>query len=302
MKSNAIIRIIVFSILIVLLSGLLLAGLNLDRFWSNTSASHGGQTVGPVASDESATMGAVSADKITELDIEWAAGKILIQPSEEADTIRFWDDYAGDEKLYLYYTTAGNKLSIQYCKDLDWDDGFGVSINNTINKNLTIQVPAGWVCENLEVDAASATLEVHDLTIQEAEIDAASGALGFENCNVYSLDVDTASGDVIFTGSLQTLDCDAASASVAANLSNIPTRINVSTMSSNIDLTLPENAGFTLNMDGLSATMHSDFDCTLENGRYVCGDGSCHIQVDSLSGKVYLRKNTTPISTDVTAP
>ena len=293
MKTSAIIRIIAFSIAIVVLTGLLIAGINYNAlpFWWKSESDE--LQAGPVVSSdaEGISMGAVSTESISELEIEWAAGTITIVPGEEANTIRFWDDYIGDEKYLLYYEVHDGQLCIQYARGLDWHSGFGITLNDVQQKNLTVQIPADWVCQKLEIDSASAALEMHDLTIQTVDINTASGKCVFGNCNFYALDIDTASGDVIYSGSLHSLDCDAASAAITACFDNIPSRVDVDTMSSNVDITLPDHAGFTANMQGLSTQIESEFDCTSKNGAYVCGDGGCRIDVDSVSGKLHIRRN-----------
>ena len=304
MKTSAIIRIIVFSLTIVFLSGLLIAGICYDRLSMHFTKESGGSTVGPVAivEKESRSTGAVNVSGISELEIDWVAGHIKILPGEETDIIRFWDDYTGKEEYLLYYEIDEDTVSIQYARNLDWDSPLGITANHVIEKNLTVQVPANWVCQSLEIDAASAALEIHDLAIESVDIDTASGKCGFENCSFDTLDIDTASGDVVYSGSLRILNCDAASASIAAQLTNIPSRINVDSMSSNVDIALPENAGFTANVDGLSTDLESDFAVENRNGNYVCGDGACLINVNSLSGKLHIRKNTNPSSSNVTEP
>ena len=266
----------------------------------NIQVEQGDLAVGPVASDETTTMGAVNAQKIKNLDIDWAFGSITILPGKQMDTIRFQDDYSGDEKYHLYYTTKGDTLKIQFCKD-DWEDmNFGIHFGSPLEKNLTVEVPESWLCSSLEIDAASAKLEVHDLTINEVEIDSASGAIGFKNCNVARLDVDTASGDVIFTGSLVEMDCDSASASIVANLQNVPQAMDLDTASGNLDITLPEDAGFSVKLDTMSGKFQSDFDYEVSNNRYICGNGSCTIDVSAMSGNVHIRKNTNVTSADTT--
>jgi hypothetical protein len=304
-KANAIIRIILFSFLILLLSGILIAGITYNLFALNlragTAVEESSVVIsGPIATDETSTMGAVNAQKIKNLEIDWAFGSITIRPGKQKDTIRFQDDYSGDEKYHLYYTTKGDTLKIQYCKD-NWEDmNFGIHLGSPLEKNLTVEVPESWLCSSLEIDAASAKLEVHDLTINEVEIDSASGAIGFENCNVVRLDVDTASGDVIFTGSLVEMDCDSASASIVANLQNVPQAMDLDTASGNLDITLPEDAGFSVKLDAMSGKFQSDFDYETHNSRHICGDGSCIINVQAMSGNVHIRKNANAASADTT--
>lgn len=287
MQANAIVRIVIYSIVIVLLVSLLAAGISFDLFAFRRSS----VSSGPIAVDDSGTHGAVGIEGIRQLEIEWAAGSITIQPDIQTDTIRFWDDYSGDEKYLLSYTVSDGKLKIQYCDEDLEDFAFGIHFGGPRQKHLTVAVPESWFCENLEIEAASAKLEVHKLSFGNVEIDSASGAIGFEHCTVDSLDVDTASGDLIFSGSLNQLDCDSASATIVMNLSNVPRKVDVDTASGNVDIVLPNNAGFTVQMDSMSGKFHSEFDYHETNGRYVSGDGACNIQVDAMSGNVNIRKD-----------
>lgn len=289
MKTNAIVRIILFSLILVLLVGILLAGIGFNLFAVNFRSDSVVQE-GPIVSDDSVTMGAVNANKINNLEITWAAGSITIRPGQETDSIRFWDDYSGEEKYQLHYNTHGDTLKIEFCKG-DWEDLKFPFETSVLEKNLVIEIPGNLILESLEIDAASPKLEVHDLTINQVEIDTASSAVGFENCHVMHLDVDTASGDVIYTGTLVTLDCDSASASIVANLQNVPQSLDLDTASGNLDISLPENAGFSVKLDALSGKFQSDFDCEEHNNRYICGNGGCTINVNAMSGNVHIRKN-----------
>ena len=299
MKANAIARIVIYSILILVLTGVLLGFLGGERVREETEPVQPTEepayafTPGPVASSqgENASMGAVAAQNIQNLEIDWAAGSITIQPGSETDTIRFRDDYNGEEKYQLYYVTKGDTLKIDFCES-DWEEiGFGIHLGSAPEKNLVVEIPESMVLQTLEIDAASAKLSVRDLTVNQVELDTASGEAGFENCTITHLDIDTGSGNVTYSGSLTTLDCDSASASIVANLNNVPQSMEVDTASGDLDITLPENAGFSANLDAISGKFQSDFDCVTESGRYVCGDRSCRIDVSAMSGNVHIRKH-----------
>lgn len=299
MKTNAIIRIVIWSIILVLLAGILvyfLGGYSVSGTIFNTS------TVIPINEDTSGetalianAVHTVTANAITDMEIEWAAGSIILQPGD-VETITFCETAVSDNADALVWEQKGSKLKIQYCKDSVVN--FSIGINTTPTKDLLVTVPQDWVCNSLEIDAASAVLTVAGLTIREVEIDTASGPCDFINCNITSLDLDTASGDISFTGCLDVLDCDAASASFTGVLDNVPSRMDMDSMSGNLDITLPEGAGFTVAMDALSSDFSSDFETASQNGHHVCGDGSCRINVDAMSGDVIIRKGAQAISED----
>ncbi len=248
-------------------------------------------TMETTVSPESEVTGygvALDAASIRKMEIEWAAGAIRIQPMEITE-IRISEKGVDQDKEPMVWKVRDGKLAIQYSKKMDHDFGIGLNFGSK-SKDLIIQVPVNWKCSSLEIDAASASLEVRDLTIREMEFDGASGTCVFENCTVENLDVDTASGDVLFTGNLGKLDCDAASANIILELTNVPSSLDLDTASGDLDVTLPEDAGFTVTMDALSSDFTSDFETTSRNGSYVAGNGRCRIDVDAMSGDVIIRK------------
>lgn len=286
MKRNAIVRIVIFSITIlvllaILVSGLLYSGLT-NRFLRNSEQDYSSYT-----SSVQGQQNTVPAEQIQVIEIEWVAGTIIVQPGD-VDTITFSESEVTNDKYAMIWKQSENKLSIQFCTEsISFS---GISIGNVPRKNLFITVPRDWQGTSLEIDGADARLEVHDLTIREVEIDSASGTCYFNNCTVDTLDLDTASGDVEFYGSLNVLECDAASANFTAVLTNVPSRMEMDLMSGDMDVTLPENCGFTASIDAMSSDFSSDFETTKHNGNYVHGDGSCRINVSAMSGDIVIRK------------
>ena len=57
-----------------------------------------------------------------------------------------------------------------------------------------------------------------------------------------------------------------------------------------LDITLPGSCGFTAYLDTLSGTFTSDFAVTPSGDKSIFGDGSCQIEVSSISGDLTLRK------------
>lgn len=229
-----------------------------------------------------------SPDTVRGLEIDWVTGTIRIEAAD-VQQIQISETEVSDPRYEMHLKQNGRKLSIAFCQDEKLLN-FGFGIHETVSKDLTILVPLDWECETLEVDTAAANLNVSNLVISKVDFDGASGVCEFVNCVVGELDLDTASGDVTFQGTLKALDCDAASASVTAVLDNVPSQVDMDSMSGDLDLTLPSTAGFTVTMDAMSSDFISDFAYTSRNGSYVCGDGACRITMDAMSGDVYIRE------------
>lgn len=316
MKHNAIARIIIWSVVIVLILGILASFLLGRMTFTSLIRGEPAQTwplesqVSPTAqtqpsptrpaqetilssetqkTESAAADGVVTVptEGIRELEIEWVSGNILIQSGDVAE-IQISESGVTNSDYVMQVRQKEEKLTIAFAQGTQSFLGFG--FNGELSKDLTVVVPKSWACEDLEIDVASAKVEIQGLTVRDLEFNGASGECNFTDCTVDSLDVNTASGNVYFTGSLRDFDCEAASASVYAKLSNVPEEMDLETMSGLMDITLPEDAGFTVSMESMKASFTSEFDTTTQGNRYVCGDGRCKISVESMSGEVILRK------------
>lgn len=275
MKTNAIVRIVIFSIVILVLLSILGMGIAAKMLMADQITYNDGSE---------ASSGSADADTIRKLSIDWISGSITICPADVTDiTFTEQTDGTTDPMVFLQ---AGDTLNISY-----WKDQNRFPFGAIADKDLLIQVPRDWRCDALEIETASADVDAESLTIGKVEFDGASGEFDFRNCIVDSMDVDTASGDIRFNGSLNVLECDAASADCELVLRNCPNRIDLDTASGDLDLTLPENCGFTANMDALSGRLESDFAVSRVDGNLISGDGSSRIDISAMSGDVYIRKS-----------
>ena len=283
MKRNAIIRIIAWTVSLVILVGLLIAGMNWFRPFGRTSMETPSSSA-PMVNANRLELPSNASDAVREIEIDWLSGNIRLEQAN-VDSIEVRETPVDDARYAMVCKQEGQTLKIEYCQS----NTFGSWKNLKLSKDLTILVPMDWNGRAVRVDAASAKLAVQDLTIQEVEIDTASGECRFDGCTVDTLDIDTASGDVDFEGSLNKLDCDSASAGVQAVLDNVPYEIDMDTASGCLELFLPEDAGFAVKMDTMSGKFDSDFPYSTKNGVYLSGDGACRINMSSMSGGVTIR-------------
>lgn len=284
MKRNALFRIILWSIVLAILTSMMVGRLVFSAYFrrGNSRAERHPQTTITANVQGQLTF---PASSVRELDIEWLSGKIKIYPGN-TDRIIVQEDGNFQDKYAMVIRRDGDSLKIRFFQE----ERNVIGLHSIPDKDLTITVPADWYCNALEIETASASLEVSKLNIGEVEFSGASGACTFDNCNVDLLDIGTASGDVQFAGSLNRLDCDAASANVYAALTNVPGSLDLDTMSGDLELILPENAGFTLAMDTASGDLNTDFDIQRKDARMISGDGACRINISALSGDVTIRK------------
>lgn len=294
MKHNAILRICTYSLLIFVLLMLMVLLMFRPR-WAETSREL------ERVEGSAETNYYEFQEPITDMDIEWPAGEALIETGD-----------VDKASVSVTNGTAAVSMDATGCLKVrcekDYNRFFSVNFEK---KALTVTVPRDTALTKLDLDVASANVTVRglegeireveldsasgistleNLTIGTLDVDTASGPCRFENLTVRDLSVDTASGNVDFSGKLDKLNYDGASARFTGVFTNHPYQLDLNTMSGRLDITLPEDCGFTAAFDGMSGKLNSDFATSFINNSQVYGDGACHIQVDSMSGNLTIHK------------
>ncbi len=287
MRRNAIVRISLFSLAILLLAGLLLCGIVLGDLLTNPDKNYSYKENELVKLGEVVPVISFDPQSIRNIEIEWDAGSIRVISSPDAKEITVSETDVSNRNYRMYCGAPGDTLKIVFSNQkLNW----GITFNHS--KDLVIEVPADWICNELEIDTASAYVDIQNLTVGKIDFDGASGVCNMSNCTVERLDLDTASGDLNFQGKLNQLDCDAASANCKIDVVNQPYTIEIDSASGNLDLTLPEDCSFLCDMETLSGNFSSDFNTTKVGSTYLYGDGRCQINVTAMSGDVTIRKSS----------
>ena len=271
MKGKAIARIVLFSMIALVLLCVLLAGLGLSSFAKPVSSRI--VSVQSTGSEHEFAPGEVSS-----IFISWASGDIDIQPADQ-DTVTVSEERSGGSSMVVRH--LGSTLEIE-AGESKW----GLVFGKYTQKDLSIRVPRDWLCQSLEISAAAAGIWVDGLPITNVVLNTASVNCVFTDCAVEKMQMNTASSDLDYSGMLKRLELKGASADCNLWLSDAPASIGMNTASGDLNLTLPDNCGFTLDRSSLSGAFQSDFATTIENDRIVCGDGACQITFSSLSGNI----------------
>ncbi len=253
MKRNAAARIIIYSLVILALIVILLAGIGVGEFAFQIS-------------DGNYTKGAGSADaeEVGSLEIDWVAGSVTVQTGD-VEKITFSDTGADKEQYEMGYCVKNGTLHIRY------STGVNIGFGSYPAKDLTVTVPEGWICRELELDGASLDVEITGVSVGE-------------------LNIDGAANELKFSGSLDNLDCDGASNKLTVICTNLPKKIELDGASVTLDLTLPEDCGYRAELEGLSCTFQSDYDHEHRDGEYCYGNESCEINADGVSCTIKIHK------------
>lgn len=279
MKRNAIARIVVNSLILVVLLSVLMAGMKTSLFSSRKT----GKDYGDRAQLEQTLF----SEEIREIEIHWVSGQITMETGSE-NSICVTEDFSGDEKDAMVCHTDGKRLIIEFCEN--GEKGFGF-FGHMPEKNLNISVPSGWEGKQVTVESASADVVMNRCTVNKIDLRNASGEGRFTECAIDELEVDTVSGNIAFSGSLNQLKCSSVSAECDFVLTNHPRKMNMDTVSGDLNLTLPEDCGFSVDLDAVSGKLHSDFPTVSNGDALIYGDGACRIDISGVSADVYLKKN-----------
>lgn len=257
MKKGAIVRIVIFSFLTLLLGGILLFGIFAGGFVLRTN-------VGEPLENTMNTGFSFDAERVSKIDIDWAAGSIQLIATDlsgAAGDITLMPNGTNSE-YPITWEIDGDTLKIAYT-----NISVGVLLGSIPARDLTIYVPENWVCEDLDIDGAALELTITDAKIGDFEIDGAA-------CSIQ------------MTGSLEKLDCDGASCALVLYCSNVPSSIDLDGMACELDLTLPEDCGFLVNLSGLSSAFHSTLPYSTNGNSYYYGNQQCKIDADGMSCQI----------------
>ena len=249
------------------------------REWHHGDALDGSYTGGEIR---------VPAESITALSIDWVAGdvKIMVTDGEEIVVTEHAD--RGIPAEYALLLEADNTLRIRYSNDV-----WGIDMPE---KDLTVLLPR-TVAENLtavDLSGVSADFAVDKLTVRESfSFDTTSGKLKTEvlTATGAKADVNSVSGDIELDGSFREVKAGSTSGEIDLMLRNAPAAVEVSTVSGEVDVELPAGTGFTLDYSTVSGELECDFPLTKSvDGKFVCGDGACRIEVGTTSGSLSVER------------
>ena len=249
------------------------------REWHHGDALDGSYTGGEIR---------VPTEDITALDIDWVAGdvKIMVTDGEEIVVTEHAD--RGIPAEYALLLEADNTLRIRYSNDV-----WGIDMPE---KDLTVLLPR-TVAENLtavDLSGVSADFAVGKLTVRDAfSFDTTSGKLEMQSMNApqAKATVSSVSGKVELDGSFREVKAGSTSGEIDLMLRNAPAAVEVSTVSGEVDVELPAGTGFTLDYSTVSGELECDFPLTKSvDGKYVCGDGACRMEVGTTSGSLSVER------------
>lgn len=305
MKKSAVTRIVIWSVVAVLLGGILICALVFAEA-PNTLIINPGIYKYDNQNEYSVGKTDYVSATVENIAVDWISGEVNIIPYD-GDTVKIeetsYDDI--EEKYELRWRIKENTLYIKPCKST----GAWNLANKIPAKYLYVYLPESLAADinKIEIETASASINITGVTATEMDAATASGDMWLEKCtatnlnienvsgyvnctglNAETVEAETVSGNLEFMGNLNELDAESVSGTVYLSATDAPDRADVSTVSGEIKFAVPDNDGFNIRLDSVSGKITSDFPLTVNNGNRTYGNGIRNYDFETVSGNVYM--------------
>ncbi len=263
----------------------------------------------------------VEMDNLKELTVDWISGSVKIELTDEnVIRIRETADTAISEKDALRYGVSGSKLCIQACKKNhrgklpkkylvvslphSLADALHVCKFDTVSASVSA---AGLRLDKLEVNTVSGKVALSDMIVDEVGIDSVSGSVALLDSQAESLRIDSVSGKINVAGDMKKVKTSSVSGSMAYDLDSCrdirantvsgmvllalretPHELKIDTTSGEVNIALPTDASCTINLDTMSGKLYLN-DTAIGDKRLTLGEGSAEFDINSMSGNVCIR-------------
>ncbi len=242
-------------------------------------------------------------EAVENIKIDWLSGKVNIIKNTTNEFRVVQKGPKDLEQKYLMQTYVENGTLYVSEREKEFFGYIGVQPTTF----LDIYVPETEY-NLIEVDSASASVEMEQFTANQLQISTASGSIKtsgtFERVDVNTmsgsirsdslvakvLSANTASGSVRVEGSVEDASMNTMSGSVRLTTNVMPKRLNCDTASGSVEINIPENDGFTAHVSQMSGSFKSSFPMTTQGQTRIYKNGQSEINVSTMSGSCRIEK------------
>lgn len=228
---------------------------------------------------------------ITILDIDWITGDVKVRlTNNDTITVEEMVSDNGYDAHPMVVTDDSGILKIRYA-DKAWMNAI-----DPPQKALTVYLPRE-VAENLtevSFSSVSADFDVDPLTVREkftfssVSGDLKTDTIMAENVNA---EVSTVSGKIELDGSFLRVTGESTSGKIDVKLRNCPEKLNIVTVSGDVELELPDSTNFWLGYDTVSGEIDCEVPVQRDGEHYYRGlSMGCDISISTTSGDLKIER------------
>ncbi len=244
-------------------------------------------------------------EEIDQLEINWIAGSVRVEVTEGTQVYAEETKVSDDDRKMRYLVENG-KLTIQYQKSKFFSFG-----NWSKSKDLTVYIPRN-MAENMnqiDIETVSADIDISDFKSKGMDFETVSGQVDIKDLVAKTLDMESVSGDIkgssiqtdllnveVVSGSVhmegvfEKAELEAVSGDLMLGCDSFVSEVNAETVSGDITLYIPEDNGFSAELDSVSGDLNTEFAVNGKGDTKVYGNGSAEFDFETVSGDVWIRK------------
>ncbi len=265
------------------------------------------------------------ADTIDSLSFDWVSGHMNVRIVDEGDTVKIVEyanrELKDDEKMKI--SQSGGTLEIKFDEKIfSFFEGINfmkallVEIPKNVAENF-VDVDLGTVSADLKIDSiscrnfkfsttsgdaklpaitaedsielssVSGNISIEDSSAQKLKMPTTSGNMMAENTKVEQLQVSSVSGRLDFSGVCKKINGSSTSGEIRILTEEMIEEADMSSVSGDLELVLPENDGFKAKYSSVSGDFRCDFAVTYDSsehsGEVVYKDGGADIDLSTTS-------------------
>ena len=211
------------------------------------------------------TMGGATFEskKVENLEIDWYHDSVTIQAYDGNEVIisETSDSALTDSTTMHYYFDSKGTLKIVFGKP-----GVSMKGSEVPDKQLLVKVPRTLRLESVEVNGLGHNFRMDSVCCEDLEINSVWSQMYLNECEVKNIEVNGVSADL------------------SATFSQMPEEIELNNVSGKTTLWVPEDAGITLELNGIAHDFHSTLPVATKGKKKVIGNGACKIESNAVSG------------------
>lgn len=327
-KKQAVFTIVACSIAALILLGVLAVGLNHDNFGISFLKQEGaGKRLTEGGSQYVYTWDPAERE-VSGLKVEWVNGAVELVPGD-GDVIRVSErssrDLESGEKLSL--SMKNGVLKIQWKRGFFpfsfFTDNLYKDLTVQVPRSVAGELSSlscstasgdvqasGFTAESFDFSTASGLMTLSDLSGADGKFSTVSGRLELERgsfsgdlevsttsgeteltgVSAQKAELSTVSGKIGYTGSAEEFHASSVSAPIRGELESRPVLAEMSAVSGDLALVLPENPGFEAEYSSVSGGFSCDFPVEGSSDRVRYGDGGARFSFSTTSGGISILK------------
>ena len=250
------------------------------------------------------------SDKINDINVDWISGEVRIKRSDS-------------NKIKLIQKIPSNFSKKKLAKIMVDGDSLSIYDNSAKKFFIGINLPKPTILElylpnklydKITLYTTSADIYSTYIRSNTVEANTVSGAIGLSG-NINKINLDTTSGHIDIaklnlkdiynknltcssvsgkmnlSGVFSDIKAESTSSNIKITSSKMLSSLYCETTSANVDLSIPDNPGFTLNFDKVSGFLDSDFELNRHSDLYTYKNGITDLYLSTTNGNLTIIKN-----------